>query len=271
MSCNRIDLPLDERNLSHVLTALSFAGLAAKAAGVSTTSQCWWSDDGFVISTPTDQATLLAKADGLARSLRWVPALGKVHEGVIAAECMLGINPVASLAGADDERSAFKTFAGRLRPALDLLPKQVAVLAPPLADESTRWLLQTARGVSSWGWDSCVGSHNYDLGISSDAEGTADFDPIHPAIELLALAGAAFFAPAQVLQVGDSKIDYSIWTHAISTQLAPLAIARRIDGLPGRRYQTASRGASYGKGGAYRYFPESVIAPREPHEENHND
>jgi hypothetical protein len=269
MSCNRIDLPLDERNLAHVLTALSFAGLATKDPGVSTTSQCWWSDDGFVISTPTDRATLLGEADALARSLRWIPALGEVHHGVLTAGDLRGVNPLASLSDTQ-EKSPFKTFAGQQNPAVTDLPGQISRLQAPRGNDVAGWLSQRAHGISSWGMDQRVGSHAYDLGISSNDENTGDCDPVYPAVELLGLAGAAFFAPAQVLQVNDSKINYSIWTHAISTRLAPLAIAGRIDGLLGRRYQTASRGASYGKGGAYRYFPEAVFTPREPQKENQN-
>jgi hypothetical protein len=120
------------------------------------------------------------------------------------------------------------------------------------------WLSQRAYGVSSWGLDHRVGSHAYDLGFSSNDEGTGSCDPVYPVIELLGLAGAALFLPAQVVQTDESHLLYSIWTQAISTNLVPLAVADRIDGLPVRRYRTSSRGAAYGKGAAYRYFPEAT-------------
>jgi hypothetical protein len=260
----QIELPLDERNLAHVFSALSFSGLVARQVSDPQSARCWWTDTGFTLLSPLDETQVLELADTFLRSLRWTPALGvadgeinaKAHHGVLAAGGMMGVNPFISLADSGGEKSPLKTFSGQQDPAKDL-PEQIAQVHgghQGLAE----WLSQRAYGVSSWGLDHRVGSHAYDLGFSSNDEGTGSCDPVYPVVELLGLAGAALFLPAQVVQSDESHVLYSIWTQAISTNLVPLAVADRIDGLSVRRYHTSSRGAAYGKGAAYRYFPEAT-------------
>jgi hypothetical protein len=263
-SAKTIELPLDERNLAHVFSAVSFAGLIAHQVPDPDSARCWWTDDKFVLLSPLDEAQILTAADAFLRSLRWIPALGvadgeidaKAHHGVLAVGESLGVNPFISLAESGGETSPFKTFSGQQDPARDL-PEQIARLQG--ANQNlVEWLCQRAHGLSSWGLDHRVGSHAYDLGFSSNDEGSGACDPIYPAIELMGLAGAGLFVPAQILQVDDSHLGYAIWTQPIPNHLVPLAVADRIEGLFARRYRTSSRGAAYGKGASYRYFPEAT-------------
>lgn len=124
---------------------------------------------------------------------------------------------------------------------------------------SDSWLLQTSSGVASWGFDCRVGSHAYDLGFSSNDEGSGDLDPVYLAVELLSITAASFFAAVQGWQLDERALGYSVWTQPIPLALVSCAIADRLDGLAARRYRASNRGAAYGKGAAYRFFPESAF------------
>src|SRR5205085_1438119 len=150
-------------------------------------------------------------------------------------------NAFISLADAGADSSPFKTFSGQQNPQTDI-PKQVELLVSK-ADLAS-WLGQRALGVSSWGFDCRVGSHAYDLGFSSNDEGTGKLDPSYPAIEILALVGASCIVPAQLWQAVDSVIQFTIWTGPILTELAPWAVTSRIELESCRRYRTSDRGAA---------------------------
>ncbi|MGD0048376.1 MAG: hypothetical protein ABSE42_15335 [Bryobacteraceae bacterium] len=255
---HEIPLPLDERNLAHVLSAVAFAALTSRMPDARPReSTCWWLEEGFVLKTAISQASLLDAADAFLRKLRWVSGIGGKEQGTFIADNELGSNPFISLAGNGQESSPFKTFAANQEPAKDLLEKQRAKLEPPSANGS--WLFQTTFGISSWGFDSRVGSHAYDRGFSSNAEGSGDRDPIYTAVELLGIAAASFFAAIQGWQLDDNAVGYAIWTQPISVSLVPNAVAGRLDGLPARRYSVARRGGAYGSGGAFRFFPEAIL------------
>ncbi|MGD0498361.1 MAG: hypothetical protein ABSC23_07985 [Bryobacteraceae bacterium] len=257
-SLNTLLFNLDERNLAHVLSAVAFAALASRDSDARTfESTCWWEQDGFALKTALASATLLSDADGFLRSLRWVPGMGGKEQGTFMAGSEFGTNPFISLAGSGQESSPFKTFAANQNPAEHLLGPQQGKLKVP--SESDSWLFQIAFGVSSWGFDSRVGSHAYDLGFSSNDEGSGVLDPIYPAIELMSIAASSFFAAVHSWQWDESTVGYSIWTQPISTSLACYAVAGRLVGLPARRYRVTTRGGAYGKGGAFRFFPEAML------------
>lgn len=125
------------------------------------------------------------------------------------------------------------------------------------------WLRQRAYGVASWGFDSSVGSHAYDLGFSSNDEGSGDVDPIYPALELLSFAGAAFYIAPQSWQADEESLHYAIWHERLPLALVPLAVAGCAYGLSDAQYVVASRGGAYGKGAAYRYFPEATLISKQ--------
>jgi hypothetical protein len=250
-------LALDERNLAHVLCAVGFVGLASRISdALPEESTCWWSERGFVLKTALRRVSLFGAADRFLRSLRWIPGIGSAEQGIFVAYTELGSNPFISLADDGQENSPFKTFSGQIDPG-KLLNEQQGNLRTPTDEEP--WLLQTSRGVASWGFDSRVGSHAYDLGFSSNDEGSGKLDPIYPAVELLSIAASSFFAPVQGWQLDENAVVYSLWTRPISLSLVPCAVAARLDGLAARRYRVTNRGAAYGKGAAYRFFPESAL------------
>jgi hypothetical protein len=262
---HEIVLPLDERNLAHVLAALALAGVAAEETGGDGKARCWWCRDGFGLRLALDQSTLFQGADTMLRSLRWVEGLGvdeklnvapKAHHGVLQRSNAVGTNPFLSLATAGTESSLLKTFAGQLGPR-KIIAAQLGCLLSPSA--KLDWLRQRAFGVASWGFDSSVGSHAYDLGFSSNDEGSGNADPIYPAIELLSLTGAALFSTPHVWQTDEESLRYVIWRDRLALALAPLAAAGCIEGLAEDRYALATRGAAYGKGAAYHYFPEASL------------
>jgi hypothetical protein len=211
---------------------------------------------------------LFQEAYAMLRSLRWIEGLGvneksnitpKAHHGVGQRQGALGTNPFLSFAAAGSESSPLKTFSGQLDPQ-KILTEQLSRLRSPV--DTPDWLRHRAFGVASWGFDSSVGSHAYDLGYSSNDEGSGSADPIYPAIELLSFAGASFFSTPQAWQTDEESVHYVIWRDRLSVALAPLAAAGCIEGLDGDRYVLATRGAAYGKGAAYRYFPEASLATK---------
>jgi hypothetical protein len=254
---HEIPIPLDERNLAHVLSAVAFAVLSSRVTDTRPfKSVCWWGEQEFVLKTAIGQAALFDAADRFLRNIRWVAGVGGKEHGTFMAENEIGSNPFISLAENGLENSPFKTFAANQEPAKDLLDKQRGSLQPP--DPTASWLGQMAYGISSWGLDSRVGSHAYDLGFSSNDEGSGERDPIYPAVELLSIAAASFFAAIQGWQVDENTVGYTIWSQPIAVSLVPYAVTTRLDGLSSRQYRVTTRGGAYGKGGAFRFFPEAV-------------
>ena len=259
----KILLPLDERNFAHVLAALALGGIAAEEPSECDDRRCWWSEDGFTLQLPIEQSDLLQHADKMVRSLRWIDGLGvddklkitsKAHHGLLKRDGETGTNPFLSLVTSGAESSPLKTFSGQVDP-VKILTSQLERLQSP--KKNFNWLQQRAIGANSWGFDSSVGSHAYDLGFGSNEEGSGDADPVYPAIELLSLAGAAFFSMPHSWQAGEESFHFFIWRDHLPLSLAPLAAGGSIDGLVGTSYALATRGAAYGKGAAYRYFPEA--------------
>ena len=256
-SLNELLLPLDERNLAHVLCAVAFVALASRISDARPLeSTCWWGERGFVLKTALRQAALFEAADNFLRGVRWIPGMGTAEQGIFVAGSELGSNPFISLADDGQEKSPFKTFSGQVNPGTLLKEQQNPLRKPTINDP---WLFQTSRGTASWGFDCRVGSHAYDLGFSSNDEGSGDLDPIYLAVELLSITAASFFAAVQGWQLDENAVVYSVWTRPISLPLVSCAIAGRLDGLAARRYRVTNRGAAYGKGAAYRFFPESAL------------
>lgn len=268
-------LDLDERNLAHYLSALSLAALAGRIAGSAMESRrCWWPDSAhFAIQTEYHRddfrRLLFAGAHSFLAALEWHPGLCGVEHGVITSGEETGVNPFVPLGGDGDERPLLRAFSAKVVPR-NVLPQQKAELRPP--SECLAWLNQLASGagrrvldgVSSWGYDCRVNIHASDAGISSDAEGTGRLDPIYPAIELLSLAGAAFFAPAHAWTSESGKLCVAAWTKSLPLGLAALASSGRVHGLPSRNMTFLQRGGAHGKGGSFRFFPQATIQPSTP-------
>ena len=151
------------------------------------------------------------------------------------------------------------------------------------AAKADEWLFQRGFGVASWKFDPRVAGHAYDQGFGSNEDQSGDRDPFYPAIELLSIAGAAFFAGPQAWLLHAEALTYCIWQEPIPLFLAaltaspiPLPSAKRskagaktpparyeptslLDGVGCRYYRLATRGNAYGKGAAYRHFPEATL------------
>lgn len=257
-----LSFPLDERNLAHVLSGVALIALASRSPDTGQfESTCWWSDEGLVLRTALSKASLFQAADEFLRSMSWIPGIGTAEQGTFVAGSKVGCNPFILLAdtGSKKKTSAFKTFSAQVTPE-KLLKDQQARLASPASGHC--WLCQLSRGAGSWGFDCRVGSHAYDLGFSSNDDESGDLDPVYPAVELLSVAAASFFAAVHCWQVDETAVSYSIWVQPISLSLAPYAVASRLAGFRARRYRSANRGAAYGKGAAYRFFPEAILEER---------
>lgn len=261
---HRIELSLDERNLAHVLTALSLAGIADADPDATPDDRCWWTDRVFVLETLLNKQRLFKQAHRVVMSLKWVAGIGaadkgkiaaSAHHGLFVADGFSGCNPLLDYKAQGAESSIFKTFSGQQSPATPLKRQQEQLQT---VDAVKDWLFQGARGVASWKFDAATGSHAYDLGFGSNDDQTGDRDPFYPAIELLSIAGVAFFAAPQAWMLPDEEVAYSIWKTPVSLPLAPLAAAGLVDGIDTHTYTLATRGNAYGKGAAYRHFPRAA-------------
>lgn len=267
-------LELDERNLAHFLSALALSALAEREPGNSREfRRCWWPEPGrFAIQTEQTRdnfrSLLFASAHAFVSKMTWHSGLGGVAYGVLSCGREVGLNPFIPLDGSND-RPLLRAFSAKVVPA-SVLPQQVAELKAP--SECDDWLMQLAvgpkrrikYGVSSWGYDCRVNVHASDAGISSDAERTGHLDPIFPAIELLSLAGAAFFAPAHAWTAEDSGLSMVAWAKPVPLSMAALASAGRVHGLSSRTLKFLPRGGAHGKGGSFRFFPPATIQPAIP-------
>lgn len=284
-------LPLDERNLAHVLTALALAGIADSLDPLPPESRCYWTDGGFKLRLPRTKDELFAEVHDFVKSIAWVEGIGSnekhevkasPHHGLFIAKGGHSGNPLLSYHDQGITSSVFKTFSGQQSPATPLQRQQdEKTLKPPHA--TADWLFQRGFGVASWKFDCRVASHAYDLGFGSNEDQSGDRDPFYPAIELLSIAGAAFFAGPQAWLFQAESLGYCIWQEPVPLSLAALAAtpvppspAKRVkagagtpaaryepagllDGIGCRHYRLATRGNAYGKGAAYRHFPEATV------------
>lgn len=287
---NDLIFPLDERNLAHVLTAMSLTGIADNKLAASPDSRCWWTEAGFHLRVPFTQMELLEAAHAFVLSIRWVPGIGRneqkngsfktessPHHGVFTAAGGYVGNPLLSYHDQGASSSIFKTFSGQQSPATPLERQQDARWLKPPA-QAQDWMFQLGYGVASWKFDSRVAGHAYDQGFGSNEDQSGESDPYYPAIELLSIAGAAFFIAPQAWLVNEDAMTYCIWRTPIPLPLASLAIApvpssgrtnsqpakaqqpaSLLDGLDTSCYRLATRGNAYGKGAAYRHFPEATL------------
>jgi len=259
-------LDLGQRNLAHFLSALALTALADRVEGVGRqTRMCWWkNDEHFAIQSEHSgeyfQSLLFDQAFRFLKAMRWKSGLGGASRGILVSGNELGVNPFVALGGDANENTPLKGFSARVLPGATL-PQQIDGLKPPASCED--WLGQLDNGVSSWGFDYRVNAHASDAGISSDAEGTSEYDPYYPAIELLSLAATAFFAPCHSWQVTERSLVGVAWTRPIPLSMASLAASCRIHGLPARSYTFTWRGAAHGKGGAYHFFPAAILTNEE--------
>jgi hypothetical protein len=286
---HEIALSLDERNLAHVLTALALAGIADAMDPLPPNSRCWWAEDGFKLLLPRTKAELFAEAHDFVKSMAWVEGIGanekcevkaSPHHGLFTTKGGHSGNPLISYHDQGITSSLFKTFSGQQSPATPLEQQQKSLESPTQASD---WLLQRGLGVTSWKFDCRVANHAYDLGFGSNEDQSRDRDPSYPAIELLSIAGAAFFAGPQAWLFHAESLGYCIWQEPVLLPLAALAAtpvpqpsvrrtkagtkapptrfepASLLDGIGCRYYRLATRGNAYGKGAAYRHFPEATL------------
>lgn len=272
---NTLLLDLDERNLAHFLSALALAALAARVDGDAIESRrcCWPQPGRFAIQTELSpdhfRSRLFSKAHEFLKAMKWCSGLGGVEQGIIVSGDEIGINPFVPLGGVLDERPLLRAFSAKVIP-FNVLPQQVEELRAP--EDCPMWLGQVAvgvgrrvkTGVSSWGYDCAVNMHASDAGISSDAEGTGHLDPIFPAIELLSLAGASFFAAAHAWTFEDVSLNVTAWTEPLPLYMAALAGSGRIHGLVSRKLAFLPRGGAHGKGSSFRFFPPATLQPATP-------
>lgn len=261
-----IELPLDERNLAHVLTALALAGIADAQPEGTADDRCCWTDETFVLKIPLNKQRLFQKSHDLVMSMKWIAGIGATdkrkiaaspHQGLFVADGFAGCNPLLDYKTQGAESSIFKTFSGQQSPATPLKRQQEQLRS---VDSQKDWLFQEGRGVASWKFDAVIGSHAYDLGFGSNDDQSGYHDPFYPAIELLSMAGAAFFAGPQAWLLADESevMAYTIWKQPISLPLVPLAATGLVDGIDIHTYTLATRGNAYGKGAAYRHFPRAT-------------
>jgi hypothetical protein len=259
-----IELSLDERNLAHVLAALALAGIADADPNATPDDRCWWNDGVFVLDIPLNNQQLFEQAYRFVMSVKWVAGIGATdkgkiaagpHHGLFVADSFTGCNPLLDYKSQGTGSSIFKTFSGQQSPATPLKRQQEQLQR---VDSQKDWLFQEGRGVASWKFDAAVGSHAYDLGFGSNDDQSGQRDPFYPAIELLSMAGAAFFAAPQTWLRADEEMAYAIWKQPVSLSLAPLAAAGLVDGMDSHTYTLATRGNAYGKGAAYRHFPRAA-------------
>jgi hypothetical protein len=288
---HEITLRLDERNLAHVLTSLALAGVADSLDPLHPESRCCWVDDGFKLRLPRTKAEMFAEAHDFIKSIAWVEGIGSnekrevkasPHHGLFIAKGGQSGNPLLNYHDQGITSSVFKTFSGQQSPATPLQRQQAEkALKPP--NEIGDWLFQRGFGVASWKFDCRVASHAYDLGFGSNEDQSGDRDPFYPAIELLSIAGAAFFAGPQAWLFESEAICCRAWTEPLSLALASLAAifqvpssiklselspaelkqvleeASFVNGIGGRFYTFTTRGNSYGQGKYYRHFPEATL------------
>jgi hypothetical protein len=266
MSNNLNDLrfELDERNLAHVLSAITLVAMVSRKETAGDDSTCWWGNGEFILRTAWSLEVVLKAADQFVRTIRWIPGFGSAEQGTFIAGNEIGSNPFISLPDNGQETSPFKTFSGQVNPARDLLDKQRDCLKGLQAFPS--WMSQMSVGISSWGFDCRVGSHAYDLGFSSNDEGSGILDPIYTAVELMSIAAASFFVAIQTWQTDENTLAYSAWTHPIPLALVAYASGGMLEKLPARHYRSVNRGSAYGKGAAYRFFPEAEVKVEGPNE-----
>lgn len=260
-----IELSLVERNLAHVLAALAFAGITDAHPDATPDHRCFWANGMFVLKIPVDKQRLFKRAHNLVMSMKWVAGIGaaakgdvaaSAHHGLFVADGCTGCNPLLDYKSQGTESSIFKTFAGQQSPATPLKRQQEQLQT---VDAQKDWLFQRGRGVASWKFDAAVSSHAYDRGFSSNDDQSGERDPFYPAIELLSMAGAAFFAAPQAWLLADEELAYSIWKEPVSLSLAPLAAAGLVDGIDSHTYTLFTRGNSYGQGKYYKHFPRATV------------
>ena len=262
-------LHFDERNLAHLLSALALAGIADEVSPCEA-SRCRWRDDAFWLRVPIDQNGLFKIADAFLRNIKWIAGIGidtsdknkrkitaSPHHGLFSTDARHFGNPLISYHDQGTTSSLFKTFSGQKGPD-DILDKQVKALVAPVTDKPDEWLFQRAKGVASWKFDSRVGGHAYSQGFCANDDGSGDQSPFYPAIELLSIAGAAFFSAANAWLTDEDTLCYSVWRTALPLHLAPLAAANLLEGVDAKCFCLSPSVNTYGKGTAYKHFPEAI-------------
>lgn len=261
---NEISIRFDERNLAHPLSALALCGIADEKFPCGQ-SRCWWTDGAFHLCIPITHDDLFTEAHNFVSTIKWVPGIGCAEKGKIKASPHHGFftadgghcgNPLIGYHDQGATSSIFKTFSGQKGPD-DILEKQNAALTVPVAEKPADWLFKRAKEVASWKFDARVGGHAYSQGFSANDDGSGDQSPFYPAIELLSIAGAAFFSAANAWLADEDTLTYAVWRKAIPLRLASLAAANLLDGVDAVAYSLSTSGNAYGKGASYQHFSEA--------------
>jgi len=265
---NKSMIQLDERNLAHIFSALALCGIADDRFPCGQ-SCCWWANDAFLMCLPNTKNELFEEADRFVRNINWTRGIGvdpndkmhkkittSPHHGLFTADGRYFGNPLISCHDQGASSTVFKTFSGQKGPD-EILEKQKTTVTAPVIGKPDDWLFQRAKGVASWKFDARVGGHAYSQGFSANDDGSGDQTPFYPAIELLSIAGAAFFSTPTTWLMDEDTLTYAVWRKEIPLRLAPLAASNLLDGVDAVVYNLATSGNAYGKGGAYRHFPDA--------------
>jgi|GEM_PF-2107675 hypothetical protein len=264
---NEIPIRFEERNLAHFFSALALCGIADEKFP-SGQSRCWWTNAEFYLLIPKTGDDLVSEAYNFVSNIKWIPGIGcdekgkmkaSPHNGLYVADNHYCGNPLINYHDQGVSSSVYKTFSGQQGPD-DILEKQKAALVkPPIKGKLGDWLFQKAKGVASWKFDARVGGHAYNQGFSANDDKSADQTPFYPAIELLSIAGAAFFSAGNAWLSDEDTLIYSVWRKKIPPRLAPIAAASLLDGVDAVSYSLAPSANSFGKGASYKHF--SVAFP----------
>ncbi len=253
-----IRVHLQENNFAEVLAAAGLLGcLANRMPAKPFVSH--WEKNVFVLQTDMPETQIAEEVLTFLRSLAWVQALGKAHQGVLTADGLLGLDPLLDCAD-DGEPSVFKNFSGQVTAAA-ILAEQVAALLRSGAANVEALFAFSATGVGSWGWDWRTNAHSLDIGFSGNDDDTSKHDPVFVGTELLCLSALSFFVPPWALVDGEDSVSYALWRAPLPAHEALQTLIHRLPVQALTSYRASRRGKSYGKGASYKYFPAATLVP----------
>jgi hypothetical protein len=251
-----IRVNLQENNFAEAVSVAGLIGcLSYRHAGHAFVSH--WERNLFLLESEIPEARIVEDVLAFLQSLAWVQALGKVHQGALTADGLIGLNPLLDCAN-DGEPSLFKNFSGQVTAAA-ILSEQVAPLSRFTGTNMAGLLAFSATGIGSWGWDWRTNAHSLDIGFSGNDDDTSKHDPVFVTTELLCLSALSFFVPPWAFADGPDNVSYALWRCPLAAREAVQAIINRLPLQSQTCYRTARRGKSYGKGASYKYFPSATL------------
>jgi hypothetical protein len=250
-----IRIPLQENNLAEVLAGIAILGIL-EIHGPNANC-CSWHHGILIIEAALSEPELLQKVHDFLIEMQWVQSLGDVHQGVFKSGNLIGVSPFMDCAN-HGTPSIFKNFSGQVT-CSKIAEDQHQAIIGIRSDSFSDWLAVTVTEVSSWGLDWRTNAHSLDIGFSPNDDNTSKFNPIFPAVEVLATAALAFFLAPSCLLKHEESLTYFLWRDSIPSSLTAQALIGNVNGLQGKSYEVARRPKSYGKGASYKYFPAAII------------